>query len=102
MRRSLPLLPVTNGTWNGELDGIGEVNISGGELINRDSADSVYAITNTKTINISGGRIYAENQNNSGNAFAINMKNNTQLTLAGNIDVSASGATSGSIYYGGA
>ena len=95
-------ISITNGTWNGELDGIGEVNISGGELINRDSADSVYAITNTKTINISGGRIYAENQNNSGNAFAINMKNNTQLTLAGNIDVSASGATSGSIYYGGA
>ena len=30
------------------------------------------------------------------------MKNNTQLTLAGNIDVSASGTTSGSIYYGGA
>ena len=93
-------ISITNGTWNGELDGIGEVNISGGELINRDSADSVYAITNTKTINISGGRIYAENQNNSGNAFAIDMKNNTQLTLSGNIDISASGTTSGSIYYG--
>lgn len=93
-------ISITNGTWNGKLNGIGEVNISGGELINRDSANSVYAITNTTTINIRGGRIYAENQNNSGNAFAINMKKNTQLTLSGNIDVSASGKTSGSIYYG--
>ena len=96
---------ISGGVWNGELRSVKEVNISGGRLENREAGEySIYAILGAEKISISGGAIYAENTNkDSANkaAYAISMANNTQLTLSGNVDISAScdNGKQGSLYY---
>ena len=89
------------GTWNGQLAHIKDIDIYGGQLNNtKDDTSTIAAIKECEEVSISGGSVFAKNTK--GKAFAIYMIKNTQLTLSGNIDVSASGPTSGSIYYGGA
>ena len=96
---------ISGGVWNGSLGSVKEVNISGGHLKNCNADDnSIYAISGADKISISGGEIYAENTNTtSANraAYAISMKSNTELTLSGDVDISASckGGKQGSILY---
>ena len=96
---------ISDGVWNGSLSSVKEVNISGGRLEDREAGEySIYAIRGAEKISISGGTIYAENTNTtSANraAYAINMANNTQLTLSGDVDISAScnSGKQGSLYY---
>lgn len=96
---------ISDGVWNGSLGSVKEVNISGGHLKNCNADDnSIYAISGADKISISGGEIYAENTNTtSANraAYAISMKSNTELTLSGDVDISASckGGKQGSILY---
>ena len=92
---------IKGGTWNGQLAHIKDIDIYGGQLNNiKEDTDTIAAIKECEEVSISGGSVFAKNTK--GKAFAIYMIKNTQLTLAGNINVSASGTTSGSIYYGGA
>lgn len=92
---------IIGGTWNGQLAYIKDIDICGGQLNNiKDDTSMIAAIKECEEVSISGGSVFAKNTK--GKAFAIYMIKNTQLTLSGNIDVSASGTTSGSIYYGGA
>lgn len=87
------------GTWNGQLAHIKDIDIYGGQLNNtKDDTSTIAAIKECEEVSISGGSVFAKNTK--GKAFAIYMIKNTQLTLSGNIDISASGTTSGSIYYG--
>ena len=85
---------ISNGVWNGGLSSVKEVKISGGRLEDREADEyAIYAIRGAEKISISGGAIYAENTNTesaSRAAYAISMANNTQLTLSGNVDISAS------------
>ena len=96
---------ISGGVWNGRLSSVKKVNISGGHLKNCNADDySIYAISGADKISISGGEIYAENTNTtSANraAYAISMKNNTKLTLSGDVDISASckDGKQGSILY---
>ena len=96
---------ISGGVWNGRLSSVKEVNISGGHLKNCNADDnSISAISGADIISISSGEIYAENTNTtSANraAYAISMKNNTKLTLSGDVDISASckGGKQGSILY---
>lgn len=90
---------IIGGTWNGQLAYIKDIDIYGGQLNNtKDDTSTIAAIKECEEVSISGGSVFAKNTK--GKAFAIYMIKNTQLTLSGNIDVSASGKTSGSIYYG--
>ena len=92
---------IIGGTWNGQLSYVKDIDIYGGQLNNtKDDTSTIAAIKECEEVSISGGSVFAKNTK--GKAFAIYMIKNTQLTLSGNIDVSASGTTSGSIYYGGA
>lgn len=92
---------IIGGTWNGQLAYIKDIDICGGQLNNiKDDTSMIAAIKECGEVSIRGGRIFA--RNTEGKAFAIYMIKNTQLTLSGDIDVSALGTTSGSIYYGGA
>ena len=92
-------IKIKDGTWNGQLAHIKDIDICGGQLNNiKDDTSTITAISESEEVSISGGSVFAGNAK--GKAFAIYMKKNTQLTLSGNIDVSASGTTSGSIYYG--
>lgn len=94
-------IKIKDGTWNGQLAHIKDIDICGGQLNNtKDDTSTIAAIKECEEVSISGGSVFAKNTK--GKAFAIYMIKNTQLTLSGNIDVSASGTTSGSIYYGGA
>ena len=94
-------IKIKDGTWNGQLAHIKDIDICGGQLNNiKDDTSMIAAIKECGEISIRGGRIFA--RNTEGKAFAIYMIKNTQLTLSGDIDVSALGTTSGSIYYGGA
>lgn len=95
-------IKITDGIWNGQLFGIKKIDISGGELkYKAEETDDVTAISESEEVSISGGKIYAENTNPSGRAFAILMSNATKLSLSDNIDISAAGGnTNGSIYYG--
>ena len=94
-------IKIKDGTWNGQLAHIKDIDIYGGQLNNtKDDTSTIAAIKECEEVSISGGSVFAKNTK--GKAFAIYMIKNTQLTLSGNIDVSASGTTSGSIYYGGA
>lgn len=80
---------------------IKDIDICGGQLNNiKDDTSMIAAIKECGEVSIRGGRVFA--RNTEGKAFAIYMIKNTQLTLSGDIDVSASGTTSASIYYGGA
>lgn len=90
------------GTWNGQLAQIKDIDICGGQLNNiKDDTSTITAISESEEVSISGGKIYAENTNSSGRAFAISMLDKTKLSLSGNIDISAAGKnTYGSIYYG--
>ena len=96
---------ISNGVWNGGLSSVKEVKISGGRLEDREADEyAIYAIRGAEKISISGGAIYAENTNTesaSRAAYAISMANNTQLTLSGNVDISAScgSGKQGSLYY---
>lgn len=96
---------ISDGVWNGSLSSVKEVNISGGCLEDREAGEySIYAIRGAEKISISGGTIYAENTNTtSANraAYAISMANNTQLTLSGSVNISAScdSGKQGSLYY---
>ena len=95
-------IKITDGIWNGQLSGIKKIDISGGEVnyIETNTNDTA-AIQESEEVSISGGKIYAENTNSSGRAFAILMSDKTKLSLSGNIDISAEGGnTNGSIYYG--
>lgn len=90
---------IIGGTWNGQLSYVKDIDIYGGQLNNtKDDTSTIAAIKECEEVSISGGSVFAKNTK--GKAFAIYMIKNTQLTLSGNIDVSASGKTSGSIYYG--
>ena len=90
---------IIGGTWNGQLSYVKDIDIYGGQLNNtKDDTSTIAAIKECEEVSISGGSVFAKNTK--GKAFAIYMIKNTQLTLSGNIDVSASGTTSGSIYYG--
>lgn len=94
-------IKIKDGTWNGQLAHIKDIDIYGGQLNNtKDDTSTIAAIKECEEVSIRGGSVFAKNTK--GKAFAIYMIKNTQLTLSGNIDVSASGTTSGSIYYGGA
>ena len=94
-------IKIKDGTWNGQLAHIKDIDICGGQLNNiKDDTSMIAAIKECGEVSIRGGRIFA--RNTEGKAFAIYMIKNTQLTLSGDIDVSALGTTSGSIYYGGA
>lgn len=79
-----------------------KIDISGGEVkYKAEKTDDVTAIRESEEVSISGGKIYAENTNPSGRAFAILMSDKTKLSLSDNIDISAAGKnTYGSIYYG--
>lgn len=95
-------IEITDGIWNGQLFGIKKIDISGGEVnyIKTNTNDTA-AIQESEEVSISGGKIYAENTNSSGRAFAILMSDKTKLSLSDNIDISAAGGnTNGSIYYG--
>lgn len=94
-------IKIKDGTWNGKLAHIKDIDIQGGQLNNKkEDTNTISAIQECEEVSIRGGSVFAKNTK--GKAFAIYMIKNTQLTLAGNIDVSASGTTSASIYYGGA
>ena len=94
-------IKIKDGTWNGQLAHIKDIDICGGQLNNiKDDTSMIAAIKECGEVSIRGGRVFA--RNTEGKAFAIYMIKNTQLTLSGDIDVSASGTTSASIYYGGA
>ena len=95
-------IEITDGIWNGQLFGIKKIDISGGELkYIAEKNSNVTAIEESEEVSIRGGKIYAENTNSSGRAFAILMSDETKLSLSGNIDISAEGEnTNGSIYYG--
>ena len=96
---------ISGGVWKGSLSSVKEVNISGGRLENRKAgASSIYAIRGAKKISISDGEIYAENTNTASSnsaAYAISMATNTELTLSGDVDISAScnSGKQGSLYY---
>lgn len=96
---------ISDGVWNGSLSSVKEVKMIGGCLKNcKADTSSIYAIRGAEKISINGGKIYAENTNTtSANraAYAINMANNTQLTLSGNVDISAlcDSGKQGSLYY---
>lgn len=96
---------ISDGVWNGKISSVKEVNISGGCLEDREADEySIYAIRGAEKISISGGKIYAENTNTASAtraAYAISMANKTQLTLSGNVDISAfcNSGKQGSLYY---
>ena len=95
-------MEISGGVWKGSLSSVKEVNISGGRLENcKADTSSIYAIRGAEKISISGGEIYAENTNTESAAYAISMANNTELTLSGNVDISAScdSGKQGSLYY---
>ena len=95
-------IKIKDGTWNGQLAHIKDIDICGGQLNNiKDDTSTITAISESEEVSISGGKIYAKNTNSSGRAFAISMLDKTKLSLSGNIDISAEGGnTNGSIYYG--
>ena len=96
---------ISGGVWNGSISSVKEVNISGGSLKNCEAGEySIYAIRGAEKISISGGQIYAENTNTASAtraAYAISMANKTELTLSGDVDISAlcNGGKQGSLYY---
>ena len=96
---------ISDGVWNGSLRSVKKVNISGGRLENCKAATySIYAISGAEKLSISGGEIYAENTNTASAtraAYAISMANKTELTLSGDVDISAlcNGGKQGSLYY---
>ena len=93
------------GVWNGSLSSVKEVKMIGGRLENcKADTSSIYAIRGAEKISINGGEIYAKNTNTTDSnraAYAISMANKTQLTLSGNVDISAScdSGKQGSLYY---
>lgn len=98
---------ISDGVWKGSLSSVKEVKMIGGRLENcKAGENSIYAIRGAEKISISGGDIYAENTNTNTTdsnraAYAISMADKTQLTLSGNVDISAScdSKKQGSIYY---
>ena len=95
-------IKIKDGTWNGQLAHIKDIDICGGQLNNiKDDTSTITAISESEEVSIRGGEIYAKNTNSSGRAFAILMSDKTKLSLLDNIDISAAGGnTHGSIYYG--
>lgn len=95
-------IKIKDGTWNGQLAHIKDIDICGGQLNNiKDDTSTITAISESEEVSISDGKIYAENTNPLGRAFAILMSDETKLSLSDKIDISAAGGnTNGSIYYG--
>ena len=95
-------IKIKDGTWNGQLAHIKDIDICGGQLNNiKDDTSTITAISESEEVSIRGGEIYAKNTNSSGRAFAILMSDKTKLSLSDNIDIPAAGGnTYGSIYYG--
>lgn len=98
---------ISDGVWNGSLSSVKEVKMIGGRLENcKADTSSIYAIRGAEKISINGGEIYAENTNTNKTdsnraAYAISMANNTELTLSGDVNISAScdSGKQGSLYY---
>ena len=95
---------ISDGVWNGSLSSVKEVNITGGSLKYCKADTYIYAIRGAEKISINGGEIYAKNTNTTDSsraAYAISMENNTQLTLSGAVNISAScdSGKQGSLYY---
>ena len=96
---------ISGGVWKGSLSSVKEVNISGGRLENcKADTSSIYAIRGAEKISINGGEIYAKNTNTASSnsaAYAISMADKTQLTLSGDVNISAScnSGKQGSLYY---
>lgn len=98
---------ISDGVWNGSISSVKEVKMIGGRLENcKAGENSIYAIRGAKKISINGGKIYAENTNTNTKdsnraAYAISMENNTELTLSGAVNISAScdSGKQGSLYY---
>lgn len=95
---------ISGGVWNGSLSSVKEVNITGGSLKYCKADTYIYAIRGAEKISINGGEIYAKNTNTTDSsraAYAISMENNTQLTLSGAVNISAScdSGKQGSLYY---
>ncbi len=95
-------IKIKDGTWNGQLAHIKDIDICGGQLNNiKDDTSTITAISESEEVSISGGKIYVMNTNPLGRAFAILMSDETKLSLSDKIDISAAGGnTNGSIYYG--
>lgn len=96
---------ISDGVWNGSLSSVKEVKISGGSLkYCKADAYSISAIRGAEKISINGGEIYAKNTNTtspSRAAYAISMADKTQLTLSGDVNISAlcDSGKQGSLYY---
>ena len=96
---------ISDGVWNGSLSSVKEVKMIGGRLENcKADTSSIYAIRGAEKISISGGKIYAENTNTASSnsaAYAISMADKTQLTLSGDVNISAScnSGKQGALYY---
>lgn len=96
---------ISDGVWNGSLSSVKEVKMIGGRLKNcKADTSSIYAIRGAEKISISDGEIYAKNTNTTDSnraAYAISMADKTQLTLSGNVDISAfcNSGKQGSLYY---
>ena len=85
-------IKIKDGTWNGQLAHIKDIDICGGQLNNiKDDTSTITAISESEEVSIRGGEIYAKNTNSSGRAFAILMSDKTKLSLSDNIDISAAG-----------
>lgn len=96
---------ISDGVWNGSLSSVKEVKMIGGRLENcKAGENSIYAIRGAEKISISDGEIYAKNTNTTDSnraAYAISMADKTQLTLSGNVYISAfcNSGKQGSLYY---
>ena len=65
-------IKIKDGTWNGQLAHIKDIDICGGQLNNiKDDTSTITAISESEEVSIRGGEIYAKNTNSSGRAFAI-------------------------------
>ena len=97
---------VKDGTLNGKIDKVENVNISGGSVINSDnSASMLYAIIGypKARIDINGGAVRAENINTGNGSSAAIWIGGAEITLSGSVDVSSSvsssDAVAGTVFY---
>ena len=66
-------IKIKDGTWNGQLAHIKDIDICGGQLNNiKDDTSTITAISESEEVSISGGSVFAGNAK--GKAFAIYMK----------------------------
>lgn len=75
-------IKIKDGTWNGQLAHIKDIDICGGQLNNiKDDTSTITAISESEEVSIRGGEIYAKNTNSSGRAFAILMSDKTKFII---------------------